>query len=239
MKIIITFMLSVIFMIPVAYADWTGASGDRNISYYVGPEPSFVMARFPRMAVGPEGNLYCVWRQGQSLQSYELYFGKSTDNGLTWSSETEDLRISADDGQDVSNIGDKPYGIASNSKGEIFVVWAEELTTTREIMLLKSTDQGENWIHSDTDYNISFDGAPYNNAGDPDIAIDCNDNIFVVWHQDADVFTDDIPRLIAKYRFCRLIEGFDDAFFIYNNNTIRAGFDNGADTLFTRQCFFL
>jgi hypothetical protein len=192
MKIFIISVMALIFLMPAVYADWSGASGDRNISYYVGPEPSFIMARYPRLAVGPEGNLYCVWRQGQTLQSYELFFGKSTDNGVTWNSETQDIMISADDGQDVSSIGDKPYGLATDSHGNIFVVWAEELTTTREIMLLKSTDQGDTWIHSDTDYNISFDGAPYNNAGDPDIAIDCNDNIFVVWHQDADVDTTEV-----------------------------------------------
>ena len=63
------------------------------------------------------------------------------------------------------------------------VVWAEDLVSVQEIMLLKSTDEGVTWIHSDSDFNISFDGAPAVDAFDPDIAVDGNDNLYVVWHQ--------------------------------------------------------
>lgn len=173
-----------VLLAPMARAGWSGALADYNISYY---SSGYQMARFPRIVDGPEGNLYCVWRQGQTLQSYELYFGRSTDNGVSWSSETADVMISADDGQDVSSVGDKPYGMATDSQGDIFIVWAEDLHDApndyQEIMLLKSTDQGVTWIHSDSDFNISYDGDPYNDAFDPDIAIDNNDNIYVVWHQ--------------------------------------------------------
>ncbi|UCE65133.1 MAG: carboxypeptidase regulatory-like domain-containing protein, partial [Candidatus Zixiibacteriota bacterium] len=73
----------------------------------------------------------------------------------------------------------------------------EDLVSVQEIMLLKSTDEGVTWIHSDTDYNISFDGAPANDAYDPDIAIDNNDNIFVVWHQRAASDTSEIHISIS------------------------------------------
>jgi len=183
MKKVVIIFACLAFWAPTLSAGWTGTVADRNISFFSG---NYQMARFPRIVAGPEGNLYCVWRQGQTLQSYELYFGRSTDNGVTWSSETIDVMISADDGQNVSSVGDKPYGMATDSQGNIFIVWAEDLYDTlevQEIMLLKSTDQGVSWIHSTSDFNISYDGAPYNDAFDPDLAVDNNDNIYVVWHQ--------------------------------------------------------
>jgi len=180
MKKIAIFFGCLLFLAPAVRAGWTGAIADRNISLNTGP---YQLAQYVRIASGPEGNLYCVWRQGATMTGYELYFGRSTDQGVTWSSETADVMINANDSQNVSDVGRKPLGIATDSQGNIFIVWAEDLVAVQEIMLLKSTDEGVTWIHSDTDYNISYDGAPANDAFDPDIAIDNNDNIFVVWHQ--------------------------------------------------------
>lgn len=174
-------MVFILLISGFAIADWSGSGADRNISYFSGDSQS---ARFPRIASGPEGNLYVVWRQGGGYPAqYELYFGRSTDNGVTWSSEALDVRISANDGQNVSNVGDKPFGIATDSQGNIYIVWAEDLADYKEIMLLKSTDQGLSWIHLDSDFPISYNGDPYVDANDPDIAVDGSDNIFVVWHQ--------------------------------------------------------
>jgi hypothetical protein len=50
---------------PAIYAGWSGTTADRGISFDSGDTK---LARFPKIAVGPEGNLYCVWRQGQTLQ---------------------------------------------------------------------------------------------------------------------------------------------------------------------------
>jgi Neuraminidase (sialidase) len=168
-----------------AYAGWSGATADRYISYYSGDSKRGWISRITK---GPEGNLYAIWLQDISTSAREIAFGMSTDNGVTWSSETMDVIIAAQDTQNPPyNSLEKYYGIATDSFGNIYVVWAEDLVTTHEIMLLKSTDLGSTWIHSDTDFNISYDGAPYQNAADPDIAIDGNDNIYVVWHQRTDI----------------------------------------------------
>ena len=153
MKRTITFMVCLLFMAPAVQADWTGAVADRNISLDTGP---YDLAQYVRIAAGPEGNLYCVWRKGATMTGYELFFGRSTDQGVTWSSETAEFMISANDGQNVSSVGRKCLGIATDSQGNIFIVWAEDLISVQEIMLLKSTDEGVTWIHSDTDFNISF-----------------------------------------------------------------------------------
>jgi hypothetical protein len=184
MKKAIILMGCLLLAWSAAWAGWSGAIADRNISFF---SADTKLAQYARIVAGPEGNLYCVWRQGQTLQSYELYFGRSTDQGVTWSSENMDVRINADDGQSVSNVGDKPIGMATDSQGNIFIVWAEDLSDVQEIqeiMLLKSTDQGLSWIHADSDFNISYDGSPLVSAYDPDIAVDNSDNLYVVWHQD-------------------------------------------------------
>jgi hypothetical protein len=82
-------------------------------------------------------------------------------------------------------VGDKPLDIGTDSFGNIFVVWAEDLDTTQEIMFLKSTNHGQTWLHSESDFPISFDGLPYVNANNPSMAIDRNNNLYAVWHQNA------------------------------------------------------
>jgi hypothetical protein len=170
----------VMAMASTSFGGWSGAVADRNVSYF---SDDTKLAWYSRVAIGPEGNLYLIWRQGQTLQPYEVYYGRSTDNGATWSSETADRQINASDGQSVSNVGDRPLDIDMDNQGNIFVIWSEDLDTTAEIMLLKSTDQGGTWIHSDTDFPISHTGEPLVNANNPSMAVDYDNNIFVVWHQ--------------------------------------------------------
>jgi hypothetical protein len=158
---------------------WSGNAEDINISNDTTPDS--MSSKQPRITAGPEGNLYCIWSTGAISGDGEIHFGKSTDNGVTWSSQHTDIMISADDGQDVVELY-HAWAITTNSLGDIFVVWSETLTTSREIMLLKSTDQGDTWIHGDADFNVSFAGST-NDAFDPEIAIDNNDNIYVTWYQ--------------------------------------------------------
>jgi hypothetical protein len=120
--------------------------------------------------------------QGKTFVPYEIFFSKSEDNGRTWTGSSADRMISADDDEGSLVTGDRPVDIAVNSLGEIFVVWAESLTNvTHEIMLQKSTDGGENWLHSDQDFVISFPGDT--RALEPAIAIDNDDGLHVVWQQ--------------------------------------------------------
>jgi len=194
MKKALLVMVLVLSIGSGAMAGWTGAVADRNVSYLTIPEPSFVMAQYARAAVGPEGNIYLVWRQGGGTgfpaPPYEIYFGKSTDNGATWSSETADRYINAQDGQHACGspvAGERPLDMDMDNSGNLYVVWAESLGTTDayEIMLLKSTDQGETWIHSDADFPVSYTGVPNVNAYDPSLGIDYDNNMYVVWHQNA------------------------------------------------------
>jgi len=178
--IIIVFVWLLLTTQSICAGWWTGNAADINISY--DSTPDSISSKQPRITVGPEGNLYCIWCTGPISGDGEIHFGKSTDNGATWSSQASDIMISADDGQDIVELY-HAWAITTNSVGDIFVVWSEDLNYNREIMLLKSTDYGDTWIHGDADFNVSFSGSTAN-AYDPEIAIDNNDVIFVVWNQD-------------------------------------------------------
>lgn len=180
MKTIILFFASLsLLATAIDAASWSGNAADINISY--DSTPDSMSSKQPRITVGPEGNLYCIWCSGMVSGDGEINFGKSTDNGVTWTSTAADIMISADDGQDVVELY-HAWAIITNSVGDIFVVWSEPLTGNREIMLLKSTDYGNTWIHGDTDFNISYSGSVAD-AYDPEIAIDNNDNLYVAWSQ--------------------------------------------------------
>jgi hypothetical protein len=181
MKKAIIYLSCALLAVPAANAAWwSGQSSDNNISY--DSYPDNLSSRFGQITAGPEGNLYCIWRQGPSSGAGELYFGKSTDNGVTWSSYTSDFRITAADGQNVGG-NEQAFCIKTNSWGHIFVVWYEDLADSSEIMLVKSTDYGATWIHGDADFIISYAGST-GDAFDPELAVDYNDNLYAVWNQD-------------------------------------------------------
>jgi len=69
---------------------WTGQSADREISYRNG-----LPAWNPDIDCDDLGNIYVVWNEDAYLGSeFRLQFGKSTDGGASFSSETADLPIS-------------------------------------------------------------------------------------------------------------------------------------------------
>jgi hypothetical protein len=175
-------LLLVLVLVGSAMADWSGNAGDQLISYL--PSPTDYMGNYyPRVVDGANGHLYVIWAQYRTLHPMEVYFSKSTDNGRTWSGTDGDMEISAPDGEGIQTAGtDRQIGLAMDSHENLYVVWAESLTNQGfEVMLVKSTDQGATWIHSDTDFPISFIGGP--RAYLPKIAVDHEDNLHVVWHQ--------------------------------------------------------
>jgi len=92
------------------------------------------MSLIPSIAVN-ESNIHIVWTDNKNGK-YEIYYKKSTDNGLTWDSN---FKLS-------DNYGDYQLEpkIAINGNN-IHVVWESYQNGTWEIFYKKSLDNGDNW----------------------------------------------------------------------------------------------
>jgi hypothetical protein len=123
----------------------------------------------PAIAMDNSGNLHVVW-QDNSPTHWEIYYATSTDGGATWSTP---VIITGDD-----YISEYP-DIAIDSSSNLHVVWQDGIPNS-EIYYAISPDGGTSWSHL---VNISRN--PSSKSELPDITIDNDDNLHVVWDDDA------------------------------------------------------
>ncbi len=123
----------------------------------------------PQIAVGPDDSIHMIIGPDTDDDEWEnqLDHLKSTDGGETWSERTM-----------IVNVAPLKLGVpalAIDSKGGIHVAWMNAIGSTTppwKIMYSKSTDGGNTWS---TPIRLCEIGAF------PRIAIDSNDNIFIIW----------------------------------------------------------
>jgi hypothetical protein len=118
----------------------------------------------PAIAVDSSSNVYVVWPDYTS-GNVEIYYKRSTNGGVKWGG---DKRLTWNAGES----GDPAIAVDSNSR--LHVVWNDKYPGDAEIYYKKSTDKGVSW----TTKRLTW------NSGDslrPDIFVDSNKNIHVVW----------------------------------------------------------
>ena len=116
----------------------------------------------PSLAVSGN-NVHIVWHDIRD-GNWEIYYKRSTDNGLTWQ---PDVRLT----NDVS-VSERASIAVLNEK--VYVVWQDERDNDKEIYFNKSTDNGTTWFG---DIRLT------NNVGEseaPTLAVE-GSNINVVW----------------------------------------------------------
>jgi hypothetical protein len=156
--------------------DGTSWSQMKNISY------TWRNSYWPNMAIDRSGNINVVW-QDQSTGYREVFFGRSTDKGQTWN-PCKNISMTI--------AQSRPWSIATDNSGYIYVVWYDETAGKSDIYFRSSADGGISWSLAK---NLS------NNSGDsekPIIAIDNKGNLNVVWW-------DETPGISEIY-FCRSID---------------------------------
>ena len=119
----------------------------------------------PDLAVDSDQNIHLVWQEDKT-GNYEIYYKKSTNNGDNWMPNFQMTY--------TSGISENPV-IAVSSEGEIYVIWSDSSSGNAEIFYRKSPDGGIIWQNLK---RLTW------NAGDsknPQINIDSNENIHVVW----------------------------------------------------------
>jgi hypothetical protein len=116
------------------------------------------------IAIGSSNHLHVVWDDNSS-GNWEIYHKKSTNGGTTWTTK----RLTYNTG--ISNY---PV-IAVDSNNHIHVAWDDNSPGSDEIFHKRSTDGGATWTTKRLTYNSG-------NSNSPDIAVDSNNHIHVVWY---------------------------------------------------------
>jgi hypothetical protein len=158
------------------FAFWSGTTQDQVICLDAGFD-----CTNSRIAADSNGDLHVVWLKVTSMfpPGREVLYSKSTDNGRTWSGVSGDIIISfPDDFTAYDHVS-----LAVGTDDHLYVVWPEQDSFDRiEIQYSISTNGGNSWSGQLGDEVLSYTvgaGSGYN----PEIAIDGNNAIHVVWEQ--------------------------------------------------------
>jgi hypothetical protein len=132
--------------------------------YLDNEQEAYMECGFLLLAIAVDGpNIYVVW-QDDTPGNSEIYFKKSDDGGVTWTT-TKNLSNNAD-------YSGSPAIAVDGSN--IYVVWQDSTPGNAEIYFKKSVDAGITWT---TTKNLS-NNAAYSSY--PAIAVD-GLNVYVVW----------------------------------------------------------
>lgn len=123
----------------------------------------------PAGAVGPDGTIYLVWSECASAQggqsSCQHLFCSSTDGGVTFSRKTV-VNSFTNFGFDASNSppqarSDSVNSIAVDDNGVVYIGWSQLGSSSLDVVVSRSTDQGATWnapvvVHSGSSYGQQF-----------------------------------------------------------------------------------
>ncbi|MFH1862581.1 MAG: sialidase family protein, partial [bacterium] len=154
-------------------ATWSGQVADQALSFPDGGD-----AYNPAMAIDSDGVVHVVWNQDYPVAGDldEIYYARSTDGGLTWSSQTAELIVSFPD-----NAAASYPDIAVGLNDALYVVWreADDSVSTRSVVNLSiSLDGGDTWSGTMADVSVT---QSFRILSDPRIVVDSNGIIHVIW----------------------------------------------------------
>src|SRR5229473_263712 len=115
------------------------------------------------------GNIYVVWEDDTANSN--ILFSRSTDGGTTFSTP-----------KNLSNSSGFSFNprIALDAKGNINVVWEDDTPGNPDVFFTRSTDGGATFFPKP----VNLSNNPTGSSITPQIAVDKNGNINVVWEDD-------------------------------------------------------
>jgi hypothetical protein len=125
-------------------------------------------ALLPDIYAGKYSDISVTWAQRTRPSNYDVFYAGSPDQGLTWE---EPQRVTYQPFSSDSST------IATDYNGDIFIAWKDIITGNYEIFFTRSLDGGQTWSN---EINLS------NNTADsvkPEIELDNNGNIYVLWYE--------------------------------------------------------
>ena len=118
----------------------------------------------PSIAVDSNNHIYMIWQDDTSGNG-EIYYKKSTNGGTSWTQQ----RLTWN-----SDFSGGPQ-IAIDSNNHFNLVWHDNTPGNVELHFKRSTNGGTSWITQRCTWNSG-------NSYYPDIAVDSNNHIYVVWY---------------------------------------------------------
>lgn len=121
----------------------------------------------PVIAIDSLDTIHMVWND-VSPGNYEIFYKKSTDEGMTWTTK----RLTWNYG------GSWDPAISVDSLDAVHIVWHDWTPSNAELYYKQSADGGASWSSS---ARILW------NSGisiHPDMAVDSNDNLHIIWQDD-------------------------------------------------------
>jgi len=120
---------------------------------------------YPAVAVDSSDHIHVVWNDGTPSNA-ELFYKKSTNEGVAWSSSK---RLTWNSGDSYNPA------IAADSNDNIYLIWNDITSGFYEIYYKKSSDSGMTWGSSK---RLTWNSS---NSITPSIVVDTSDTIHLVW----------------------------------------------------------
>ena len=155
------YFILLFFFTVICNAQW-----QPNLRLTTDPASSYLSYNNAHCIAADGNNLYVVWWDGRDLDR-EIYFNRSTDNGLTWQSDTR-----------LTNVNSwSEYPSIAVSGSNIHIVWMDDRDESfyPEVYYKRSTDGGISWS---ADERLTSNPS---DPGIPSLAVSGN-NIHIVWH---------------------------------------------------------
>jgi len=160
MKILLTSILFLVFVVN-SYTQW-----QPNFRLTTDPSSSYLSYNNAHCLAANGDNLHVVWWDGRNSNG-EIYYNRSTDNGLNWQTDT---RL-------TNSPGHSEYPSIAVYDSIVHIVWTDERDETYypEIYYKHSTDGGQSWS---ADEKLT---ANPSDPGIPSLAVS-GSNVHIVWH---------------------------------------------------------
>jgi len=171
-------------------ATWLQDDGKMEVQINQGLPTEFT-GRYPQISSDDSGHVYVVWFDDRFVQ-YDIFFNYSTDYGATWLQdyEQDDIRLDTDTpGNAFSNYPQ----ISSDTNGHVYVAWSDFRNGGgANVYFNYSTDFGATWRQDYGQSDIRIDTQPTGTkfSTDPQISSDSDGNVYVIWEDERDGFTD-------------------------------------------------
>lgn len=170
------------------------ARSTNGSSFTVTPLSGSAMASVsPRLAVNAQGTIYVVWENAGSCPT--IMFARSTDSGASFGDFTVDDTLTVNGVTQTGCAYDVQIALGADST--IHLLWANDhsnVSSIRDLITTYQVDSGSSFAGFGENSHLGFQNLSSTASFTPQMAIDANGNVDVVWM--ADFNTNGAPQAV-------------------------------------------